>query len=87
MTKIKNNFKLKKFIQIINVLSSFNGKTKQYSNSIHKEGIQEANKLKKIIIKKNYKVIKLSGSNEKLSKKIILLSNLLGKSVPQNIKK
>jgi alpha-ketoglutarate-dependent taurine dioxygenase len=85
MTKIKKNFKLKKFTNIINILSRLKNANKQYPSRIHNEGIEEANKLKKIIIKKNYKVIKLNGSNEKLSKKIILLANLLGKSVSQNI--
>lgn len=85
MTNTKKNFKLKKFTNIIEILSGLNNTNKQYSSRIHSEGIKEANKLKKIIIKKNYKVIKLNGSNEKLSKKIILLANLLGKSVSQNI--
>ncbi len=87
MPRFKNNFNLKKFTNIINILSKFNNISKKPKNLFYNQGIREANKLKKLIIKENYKVINLNGSNEKLSKKIILLSNLMGKSVPQNINK
>ncbi len=87
MPRFKNNFNLKKFTNILNILSKFNNISKKPKNLFYNQGIREANKLKKLIIKENYKVINLNGSNEKLSKKIILLSNLMGKSVPQNINK
>ncbi len=85
MMRIKNNFDEKKFFDIINVMSHDNKLTKKNTKKIYKDGFREANKLKKLVIKNNFKIIKLNGSEERLSKKIVLLANLIGKSVSQNI--
>lgn len=87
MIKYYSNFNKKKFVNIINVLSEIKNPNKIRNNKFYKQGIIQGNKLKKNLEIKNYQVFKFKGADNQLQKKIIILSNLLGRLVAQNINK
>lgn len=87
MQKNLNNFSEKNFSNSIKILSQNAYKNKTNFNTIYKDVVGQSNKLKRIIEKRNFKIIRFKGSDESLKDQIVLLAKLLGKPVSQNKKK